>query len=65
LKFLFSQNAGFSQLSEQPELGKLIALCVVLWLALLILGLHLLASNQVAQPADEQTTQQATAAKRR
>src|SRR6266566_2864131 len=65
LKFLLSQNAGFSQLSEQPELGKLIALCVGLRLALLILILHLLASNQVAQPAEDQTAQQATAAKRR
>src|SRR5258708_1636168 len=65
LKFLLSQNAGFAQLSEQPELGKLIALCVGLWLALLILVLHLLASKQVAQPADEQLAQQATAAKRR
>src|SRR6266851_2118971 len=65
LKFLLSQNAGFAQLSEQPELSKLIALCVGLWLALLILVLHLLASKQVAQPADEQLAQQATAAKRR
>jgi hypothetical protein len=64
LKFLLSQNAGFSQLSEQPELGKLIALCVGLWLALLILVLHLLASKQVAQPADDQIAQEATAAKR-
>src|SRR5207244_5626424 len=55
LKFFLSQNAGFSQLSEQPELGKLIALCVGLGLA----------SKQVAQPADEQLAQQATAAKRR
>jgi hypothetical protein len=65
LKFLLSQNSGFSQLSEQSELGKLIALCVGLWLALLILILPLLASNQVTQPADEQLAQQATAAKRR
>jgi len=63
LKFLLSQNAGFSQLSEQPELGKLLALCVGLGLALLILPL--LPSKQVAQPADEQPTEQATAAKRR
>jgi len=65
LKFLLGQNAGFAQLSEQPELGKLIALCVGLWLALLRLVLHLLASNQVAQPANDQIAQQATAAKRR
>jgi hypothetical protein len=65
LKFLLSQNAGFSQLSEQPELGKLIALCVGLALALLILVLPLLPSKQVAQSADEQLTQQATLAKRR
>jgi hypothetical protein len=65
LKFLLSQNAGFSQLSEQPELGKLIALCVGLGLALLGLVLPLLPSKQVAQPADKQPTQQATAAKRR
>jgi hypothetical protein len=65
LKFLLSQNAGFSQLPEQPELGKLIALCVGLGLALLILVLPLLPSKQVAQPADEQPTQQATAGKRR
>jgi len=62
LKFLLSQNAGFSQLSEQPELGKLIALCVGLGLALLKRVLPLLASNQVAQPADDQIAQQATAA---
>ncbi len=65
LKFLLRQHAGFAQLSEQSELGKLIALCVGLGLALLILVLHLLASNQVAQPADDQIAQQATAAKRR
>src|SRR6266446_6541094 len=65
LKFLLSQNAGFAQLSEQPELGKLIALCVGLGLALLILVLPLLPSKQVAQPADEQLTQQATSAKLR
>jgi hypothetical protein len=64
LKFFLSQNAGFSQLSEQPELGKLIALCVGLGLALLRLVLPLLSSKQIAQPADEQLTQQATAAKR-
>jgi hypothetical protein len=63
LKFLLSQNAGFSQLSEQPELGKLIALCVGLGLALLILPL--LPSKQVAQPADEQPPQQTASAKRR
>src|SRR5215469_12999510 len=63
LKFLLRQHAGFAQLSEQPELGKLITVCGGLWLTLLILGLHLLASKQVAQPADEQTTQQAIAAK--
>jgi hypothetical protein len=65
LKFLLSQHAGFSQLSEQPELGKLIALCIGLGLALLRLVLPLLPSKQVAQPADEQLTQQATSAKRR
>ncbi len=65
LKFLLSQNAGFAQLSEQPELGKLIALCGGLGLALLRLVLPLLPSKQVAQPADEQLAQQATAAKRR
>src|SRR5438876_3944813 len=63
LKFLLSQNAGFAQLSEQPELGKLLALCVGLGLALLILPL--LPSKQVAQPADEQPTQQTASAKRR
>src|SRR5712672_456355 len=65
LKFLLSQNAGFSQLSEQPELGKLIALCVGLGLALLILVLPLLPSKQVAQPADEQPTQQARSSQKR
>jgi hypothetical protein len=55
LKFLLSQHAGFPQLSEQPELGELIALCVGLGLALL--RLPLLPSKQVAQPADEQPTQ--------
>ena len=49
LKFFLSQNAGFSQLSEQPELGKLIALCVGLGLALLRLVLPLLSSKQIAQ----------------
>jgi hypothetical protein len=63
LKFLLGQNAGFAQLSEQPELGKLIALGVSLRLSLLILPL--LPSKQVAQPADEQPPQQATSAKRR
>jgi hypothetical protein len=62
LKFLLSQHAGFSQLSEQPELGKLIALCVGLGLALLILPL--LPSKQVAQPADEQPTQQARSSRK-
>src|SRR5438034_386135 len=64
VSFLF-QNAGFSQLSEQPELGKLIALCVGLGLALLRLVLPLLSSKQITQPADEQLTQQTTSAKRR
>src|SRR2546422_5457953 len=65
LKFLLSQNAGFAQLSEQPELCKLITLCVCLGLVLLRLVLPLLPSNQVAQRADDQIAQQATAAKRR
>src|SRR5260370_35192856 len=65
LKFLLSQNAGFAQLSEQPELSKLIALCVGLGLALLRLVLPLLPSKQVAQPAAEHLTQQATSTKRR
>jgi hypothetical protein len=65
LKFLLRQHAGFAQLSEQPELGKLIALCGRPGLALLILVLPLLPSKQVAQPADDQLTQQAAAAKRR
>jgi hypothetical protein len=49
LKFLLGQHAGFSELSEQPELSKLIAVRVVLGL-LVVLGLVLclLASNQVA-----------------
>src|SRR5215470_11704160 len=38
LKFLLRQHAGFAQLSEQSELGKLIALCGGLGLALLILA---------------------------
>jgi hypothetical protein len=64
LKFLLSQHARLSQLSEQPELGKLIALYGTgMWLALLSLVLRLLPSKQVAQPTDEQSTQQATAAK--
>src|SRR5215467_2604221 len=53
LKFLLRQHAGFAQLPEQPELGKLITVCVGLWLALLVLGLPLLESNQVAQPAND------------
>jgi hypothetical protein len=65
LKFLLSQHAGFPQLSEQPELGKLIALCVGLGLPLLRLVLPLLPSKQVAQPADDQIAQQATSAKGR
>lgn len=45
LKFLLRQNAGFSQLSKQPELSKLIALCVGPWMMVLVLVLRHLASN--------------------
>jgi hypothetical protein len=64
LKFLLRQDAGFAQLSEQPELGKLFALGVGLWLALLRLVLPLLASNQVTHSADDDIAQQTAAAKR-
>src|SRR5207249_10921119 len=64
-QFLLSQNAGCSQLSEDAERGKRFALCVGLGLAWLSLVLPLVSSRQIAQPADEQLTQQTTSAKRR
>src|SRR5579875_3130408 len=67
LKFLFGQNTGFSQFPKQLETGKLLILRAALWLLWLlrltwsILSLPLLSTNQIAQSANEQIVQQATA----
>src|SRR5579875_212311 len=65
LKFLFGQNTGFSQFPKQLETGKLLTLRAALGLLRLvwrtILSLPLLATNQVAQSANEQIVQQAAA----